>query len=198
LFGGIDDGRLMLEGNIGWPYYPRFAVHYGLSDRFSVGGSFALGGGYAGWWGFGMNVAAPIRWVAYKAPKMSLQLRFDPGVTLGFGWASTLFTFNIPVAANFGYEIPLDSKTMSLKVGGGIETGIGIMVGSFLASPAVAVPILIGPAAELRVTKNVTIPIDIKLGPSIGTFTTGIGAITATSTGASLGYKFLAGVTYTL
>lgn len=193
LFGSIDDGRLMLEGNIGWPYYPRLGVHYGLSDRLSIGGTFSLGGASAGWSYFGIGFAVPVRFVAWQNDKMSLALRTDPGVTLGFGFFSTLIGINIPVAANFGYTVPL-SGNMNIKVGGGLDTGASILVGGGLANAIVIVPILVGPAAEIRVTKDITIPIEAKVGPVIGTF--GVGPFV--TTGVGFGYKFLAGVTYTL
>jgi hypothetical protein len=164
LFGSIDGGRLMLEGNIGWPYYPRLGVHYGINDRFSIGGSFGLGGGYAGWWGFGLIFAAPIRFVAWQQDT---------------------------IAAHFGYSIPL-SGSMNIKVGGGVESGATILTGGGLASAGAAIPILLGPAAEIRITKDITIPIESKFGPVIYTYSN------AFFSNVWFDFRFLAGITYTL
>jgi hypothetical protein len=202
LFGGIEEGKWMLEGQIGWPYYPRASFHYGISESFSVGPSISLGG--ASTWGFGIALGAPIRYIPWQSGKMSVALRADPGVSFGF-LGVVAVGLNLPVSGHFGYGIPFNHKNLYLRVGGGLETGVSGFVSGV---NGVSIPILIGPAAELRILPKLTVTMDFKFGPEIRTFATpglnsaltALAAATGTTTSSifvGFAYRTLAGVTYT-
>ncbi len=181
-FGDIPSGNVF-EAEIGFPFAPRLAFHHALNSQMSVGGLFGVDYGYYapnGGVRVALHLGLPVRLSLLKDSKLSIGLRLDPGLFLGFTGA---FQFGLLLNAgvNIGYIV-----NPMLTVGGGIDLPLGFV---FTPGFYAAIPILFGPVLELHVSPQLAILFDAKFGPWIGTGGGG---------GTTLGLKLLAGIAYRL
>jgi hypothetical protein len=188
----------MIYGEVAWPDLT-VGWQHGLSDKVDIGikGSLIYGFEYRAYSILGLGVRVPIRITPLKTGKVSLQIRFEPGLkfdqfgsscgAVGPGGvvvacnnapdADTAFGIWLPLALDVGIHL---TREATLSFGVDAPFYVNLTNGVYGA-----IPLLFGPAFEYHIDDHISFGFNLKLGPSITTATVNDGAgnsITVTDT----------------
>lgn len=186
LFGAPQRGQVF--GSLGYSGTPRIGYMTGLNPTTAIGGEFILDiGQFYNTQSFVpgnrifVGAAVPIKLLLSEEDKLTFALTVAPGIGAQIiTGGATQFGILMHGAVNVGYK-----ASKQFTIGGGIDVPLSLHFGDFTN---VAIPILLGPAAEFRVTRDLTLRSELKLGPHITAADFG--------GGANLGLKFNIGVNY--
>jgi hypothetical protein len=168
----LRSGDNMLYGEVGWPDLV-FGFQHGMSDRVDLGFRFSLiyGYEYRPQTELGLGMRVPIRIAAIKREKVSLMIRFEPGIKFdqfgGGGCArhdclydgGLAFGLWLPFGIDFGIHI-----TREATISFGLEAPFYV---NFTNGVYGAVPLLFGPGFEYHVDEHIALGFNVKIGPSI-------------------------------
>jgi hypothetical protein len=156
----VSPGRDALSFELGWPSVGVGYIH-GLSDRADVGAKFDLLYGFeqTSTTRIGMGVRVPLRLVASRQDKLSIQLHTDPGIRF-YGskdGSGSDFVIGFPVGVTLGIQ-----ATPELRVAAGFDLNmaiIGTHGGSFEIGPQ------FGFGAEYFVDRQLLVGLNTRFGP---------------------------------
>lgn len=156
----VSPSRDALSFEMGWPGISVGYLH-GLSDRADLGVKFDFLYGYEGTTesrvGFGLRV--PLRLVAVRKDKISIQLHADPGVrTYVTGGGGTAFDLAFPIGATLGIQ-----ATPELRLAAGVDVSMALALTpspvGFQAGPQ------FGAGVEYFVDKDLLVGLNTRFGP---------------------------------
>ena len=197
-FFGVPD-RPTAWGQVGYSGVLRGGYVFLPGENLSIGGEFILDAGFFNSVGTGrpgtvsIAVAAPIKLKISESDTMIIGLTGRPGIGItlvdsvetdfgdpNFGQSKTepLFALLLHVEGNVGFKINDD-----FIVGGGVEIPVTFLFGTF---NIFLFPLLAGPVAEYRITDDIAVHADFKIGPHLA----------AGDSSTSFGLKFQAGASW--
>jgi hypothetical protein len=188
-------GRDMVSAEVG---FPGFTVGYthGINDRFDAGVKLDLLYGFRYTTlltQFGMQLHAPLRYMAYRRGQIGVQVHVDPGLDFytapgcpagfppGFNCGgSTSFAINIPVGVTVGFQ-----ATHELRLALGADLPLSI---NYSPSPVfLQIGPLFGGAVEYYFERQWVVGFNLRFGPQF--YTTGPGTQLGFITEATIGYR---------
>jgi hypothetical protein len=164
----VGSGNNVVHAELGYPSVSGTFLH-GMSEGFDLGGRVGLGYGYGL---FGLSAQAVLRFhLSDINDKISLGLRFLPGIALNFSY---YFGVAVPLQAGFVVGIHPIEK---LNIGAGIDLIPTLNFGSFggVGGFFFSMPILVGAGGEYWITPTIALTADFRVGPVIGGFYGGLG-----------------------
>lgn len=164
----------------------QFAYHRSMSDRLSVGGAVAFD--YAHWapadtFGSALTLGAPVRYAAYRGSQLSIGLTGEPALYLGFSqprFSQFIAGLGLNLGVSGGWRV-----REWLQVGAGLDVPLlfGLPVDG--RDAFVAMPLLVGPTAELYLDREWAFTGEAKIGPHI---------VSDDFFGTRFGFRMLVGV----
>jgi hypothetical protein len=155
----VGSGNNVVHAEIGYPQVSGTFLH-GVSDGFDIGGKVGLGFPF---YSVGLNLQAVGRFhLTDINDKISLGLRFLPGITLNFGGLFGSFFVSVPLQAGFVVGIHPIEK---LNIGAGIDV---IPTLNFGQGFFFSLPIIFGAGAEYWITPTIAVTADFRVGPTLG------------------------------
>ena len=156
----VSPNRDALSFELGWPGVGIGYIH-GLSDRADVGLKFDLLYGAEGTSNtrIGMGLHVPLRIVASRRDKLSIELHVDPGVRF-YGSkndSGSDFVIGFPVGVVLGIQ-----ATPEFRIGAGFDLNMAVIAthgGYFEVAP------LFGISAEYFVDKQLLVGLNTRFGP---------------------------------
>lgn len=164
LFGGPTSGTKSFEGTLGFSNLPRLAIHYGLTDQFSVGGAFTFNLGLYNFGSIPPNIqfSLPVLFT-FSREDIVGGIRIEPGLDLAFAFGQVIPGILFDLDSNIGFRVGDITK-----IGGGLNIPFALLIassGSYTVAVA-AIPLLLGPAIELSPLPELGIHFSAKAGPS--------------------------------
>jgi|GEM_PF-2036485 len=181
----ISTGRDAVSLELGWPSITGGYVH-GLSDTADVGFKFDLLFGFEGTTNdnrLGLGFRVPLRLVAMRRDRVSLQLHVDPGLRFYPRSFDNRLLVTFPVGATLGIQV-----LPELRVALGFDLPLGVAV-SGVASPYLLIGPQFGFDLEYLVDKQLLVGLDTRFGPLIFSITDASTQF-AFRTAIVVGYKF--------
>lgn len=188
-------GRDMLSAELG---FPGFTVGYthGINDRFDAGLKLDLlyGHRYTTLQSqFGMQLHAPLRYMAYRRGQMGVQAHIDPGLdfytgpnpcaAIGFNCGqSASFAINAPVGVTVGFQV-----THEVRVAAGADLVMSLAYAG-PGSPYLQIGPLFGGAVEYYFERQWVVGFNLRFGPQFYTVS-GPGTQLGFITEATIGYR---------
>jgi len=175
-------------GELGYSGIPRAGYITPVGPRLALGGEFFLDIGAFNSLGTGvpgtLTIAGgvPVKILLSESQEILVGVGLTPGVgiTVFRGDVDPNFALLLHSELNVGYKV-----NQQVIVGGGVNIPLTVSLGR--ASGAV-IPILFGPAAEFKMTPELALTGELKMGPHIAA-----GDVFAVTT---FGFKFQVGIAY--
>ncbi len=166
LAGGVQRGDLA-HATFGFSRL-HLAYHRALSEDLTVGGSVAFD--YAHWapadsFGSAFTVGAPVRWSAYHRDRLSIGLYGEPALYFGFSqprFSQFIAGLGVNVGGNAGWRL-----YEWLQVGVGLDVPLLFGLPTDGRDAFVAMPVLVGPTAELYLGDDWAFTGEAKIGPHV-------------------------------
>lgn len=171
----------------------RASYHHALEGDWhsSIGGE--IGFDYADYapddaFGSALILGVPVRAEPIDNSKMQLRLSFDPALYLGIDQPGRLGQFIPGIQVAFGMRAGF-KLTPELMVGGAFDLPFLFAIPMGNRHPFIALPVLVGPMAEYRVSDRLAITGDVGFGPHFNT---------DDRYGTRFAFRLLAGVVYNM
>jgi hypothetical protein len=164
----VGDGQTVVWGTAGFPGIGVDLVH-GIDPLTEIGGRFAFDYGQAGIVNncctVGLDFQFLLRRNFFDNGKIFIAGTFDPGIQLSFPSGATIFGISFPVGVQFGFPI-----SQQLTVSASFDLAMYANFSSGFYPGYVGIPILFGGGLEYLLQKNLALTFNLKLGPTILTY----------------------------
>lgn len=160
----MGQGGTALMGQVGWPGVSLGLLH-GATSRFDIGGKLSFNYGREGIVTSvvpGLKLQAWVRLMLLQTSRLNLGLTFAPGPFFYFYERFTDVGLTLPIALTVG--IPVGSALM-LNVG--LDIPFYVIFG---AGGGAVVPVLLGGGLEYFIDRNLAVNFNVRMGPSVGTY----------------------------
>lgn len=155
----LGQGEEALAFQFGWPGIAVQFLH-GQTDLIDVGGKFGFQYGFEGTLDVnpGLRAQGTLRLRLYDQGRLSVGLRFDPGLVTHFRRITTV-GLTLPLAATLGFALG-DAVMLHF----GVDVPFAVFV---YPDTVVEVPVLVGFGGEYHLDSHLTVGMDARFGPAI-------------------------------